>query len=165
MKDQLWQILLSTNSWVKYSDSKATALLGIQGILIGLIVAFVSNSFSVLSLKLYYSIFLLSGVFSILISALLAFFCLIPRLKNVNRVSPIYFKSIANNFQSASDYSEYLKENFNTEADISEYLSEQIYTNARIATNKFALASWSIRFLVAGLLFLMLFIIFMILEA
>jgi len=94
---RLWQIFSTTNEWVRYSDGKAVALLGIQGVLIGLIIAFFKDSFSTADSTLASRIFLFAGIVSIAISMLFTFLCLTPRLKNASKtkVSPIYFGSIA----------------------------------------------------------------------
>lgn len=153
MDQRLWQILSMINGWVRYSDGKAVALLGIQGILIGLIIAFIKDSYSISSSTLFSSIFLIAGIISIAASMVFTFLCLSPRLKNSNGISPIFFRSIATNFQNSNEYMKYLQENFNSEENISKYLSEQIHANSKIANKKFGVVSWATRLLMLGLAF------------
>lgn len=160
MDQRLWQILSATNEWVRYSDGKAVALLGIQGVLIGLTVVFLKDLTSDDS-TLVSKIFLLAGLVSITLSMLFTFLCLTPRLKSAGKikVSPIYFGSIATHFQDSNAYIKFLKENFNTEDKIADALAEQVYINAGIANTKFRWVSWSTKLLVLGLVFLAVFIV------
>lgn len=152
MNDRLWQIFSSTNEWLRYSDGKAVALLGIQGVLIGLAIAFISSSSSS-EKPVASTIFLIIGFVSLVISMFASFMTLSPRLKGSGKISPIYFGSISVNFKNSDSYTKFLKENFNTDDKVTDALSEQIHTNSKIASIKFKWVSWSMRFLVIGFVF------------
>lgn len=162
MEQRFWQILSATNEWVRYSDGKAVALLGIQGVLIGLSVTLLKDWFTANDTTLASKILICAGAISIGMSALFTFFCLLPRLKNDNKIkkSPIYFGSIAVHFQNSDAYAKYIKENFESDEDISDALTDQIYINARIANAKFMWLTWSIRLIMIGLAFWTVFFIF-----
>jgi hypothetical protein len=149
MNDRLWTIFSSTNEWLRYSDGKAVALLGIQGILIGLAVAVLPNVFS--SDKSVASmVFLILGFISIVASVIFTFLTFNPRLKSSGNISPIYFKSISSSFSDSDHYVQFIKEKFTVDSDVTDAIAEQIHTNSRIATAKFKWLSWSMSFLFIG---------------
>ena len=149
MEQRLWHTLSQTNEWIRYSDGKAVAMLGIQGVLIGLVVAFVKD-FST-GLKVASTVLFIVGTVCIVAAMVFTFMCLTPRLKNGGKATPIFFGSVAANFKTPKDYSQYLGENFSTEEKISESLAEQIHANSKIASTKFRWVSWSTRLTLLGL--------------
>ena len=153
MDQRLWQVLLQTNEWVRYSDGKAVALLGIQGVLIGLFLLFLRDLNQGAGLTPASTALLSAGIVCILASMVFTFLCLTPRLKSGGKASPIFFWYVAASFKTPKDYSQYLGENFSTEEQISEVLAEQIHANSRIASVKFRWVSWSTRLTLLGLTF------------
>ena len=149
MEQRLWQTLSQTNEWVKYSDGKAVALLGIQGVLIGLVVA-LAKDFST-DVSLAPAIFFITGTTCIVAAMFFTFLCLIPHLRGSGKTSPIFFKSVAINFKNPEEYSRYLRENFNSDENASEALAEQIYANSKIATIKFKWVALSTSLTLLGL--------------
>ncbi len=143
---EYWNILGSVNDWIKYSDTKATILLTLYGVIITIVY---SNSTDVLSgitnsnWTLTFSV--LSAICS-LISIVFAFLCINPRLKNENPNSIIYFGHIQKKFQNANDYLSSSLEIFENESNYQKELTEQIHTNSGIAWKKFSNVTWSLRF-------------------
>ena len=151
MEQRLWQTLNITNEAVHYSDGKAVGLLGIQGLLVGIALAFIKSSeSSAVSTPLTATLFA-AGTISLAASAAFAVICLTPRLKNGGPVSPMYFGSIAANFKDRKDYAKFISENFATDEAICGEISEQILTNAKIAQSKFKWVSWSAKAFGLGL--------------
>jgi hypothetical protein len=157
LEQRLWQVLSSIQEGIRYSDGKAVALLGIQGLLIGFAIVFVKNSADSVDINDGSKIVAIAGIIFIAVSMIFSFICMSPRLKNALKRSPIYFGSIAKNFADARTYLKYVKTNCETEDSNLEFLAEQIHTNSIIATTKFKTISWSIKFLVLGLLFWVVF--------
>jgi hypothetical protein len=163
LEKRLWQVLSTIQEGIRYSDGKAVALLGIQGVLIGLAVVFVTDTYASFCTTMIFSLFLFVGIIFITISMIFSFMCLSPRLKNAVEISPIYFSSIAKNFKNWGTYITYFKDNFDSEVKITESIAEQIHTNSIIANKKFQMVSWSIKFLVLGLVFWVIFLVSVIL--
>lgn len=151
--EEYWKILSNTNDWIKYSDTKATILLTLYGVLLTIVYTNAKETLDALTKSnwiLFFSI--LSGVCSI-VSVLFAFLCINPRLKNENPNSIIYFGHIQSKFNSASDYRNLANEIINDDTKYIEEISEQVYTNSNIAWKKFSNVSWSIRFFFASIIF------------
>ncbi|MFC1934667.1 Pycsar system effector family protein [Chloroflexota bacterium] len=87
------------------------------------------------------------------------FLCLSPRLKSAGKISPIYFGSIAREFRNSGEYYEYIQNNFTSEDEVAQSVAEQIHANSVISSKKYALVSWSIRFLMVGLTFWVIYFI------
>lgn len=141
--ENLWKIFGNINEWIRYSDTKAVALLGIQGVILG--ITFGSHTIFT-ELTLMQLLLAAAGIVSNVLSAFLAFMCLSPRLGHGRLVSPIYFKSIAGEFASAGEYEKFVESSFRNPSDISHHLSVQIFANAQIAQIKFRSVAWSVRF-------------------
>lgn len=156
MTENLWKTLSSINDWVRFSEGKAIALLAAQGVMIGVIS---QNHLNTLNEVSGLGVFL-SSIALILNggSMLFAFFCLNPRLKFSGVPSPIYFGSIATNFDSAEEYYEYFENNMSDTKSISGEISRQIHANSHVAYNKFKDVAFSIRFFVGSLGFWFVFI-------
>ena len=163
MEQRLWITISQTNEWVRYSDGKGVALLGIQGVLIGLALTFLKDFLTGSTLNAVSTVFLIVGIVCVTAAMVFTFLCLVPRLNNRGRKSPIYFGAIAASFKTPEEYGQYLREHFITEEDIIESLSEQIHTNSRIASVKFKRVSWSTRLTLSGLAFWSIFLIIVLL--
>lgn len=152
---EYWNILGNINDWIKYSDTKATILLTLYGVIITIIY---SNSTDVLSgitnsnWTLTFSIIVV--IFSLL-SIVFAFLCINPQLKNENPNSIIYFGHIQKKFQNANDYLSSSLEIIENENSYQKELAEQIHTNSRIAWKKFSNVTWSLRFFFGTLIFML----------
>ncbi len=147
-----------TNEWVRYSDTKAVALLGVQGVLLGfLIKTYDGTSFNPTCFQ-----YIVSGVGLIfnIISMIFAFVCLNPKLKFDNdTLSPIYFGSIALHFEKAEQYQEYINKAFSTKDQIIHELCSQIFVNSAIAYRKFRQVTYSLRCFITSLLFWLILLI------
>lgn len=151
--EEYWKILSNTNDWIKYSDTKATILLTLYGVLLTIVYANSEETLGALTKSnwiLFFSI--LSGISS-LMSVLFSFLCINPRLKNENPNSIIYFGHIQSKFNSASDYRKIANEIIDDDAKYIDEISEQVFTNSDIAWKKFSNVSWSIRFFFASIIF------------
>lgn len=144
----------STQEGIRYSDTKATLILTLYGVVLTIIY---SNSEQVLkSLESSNYVFwfsIISIVFALL-SILFAFLCINPRLKNNNAKSIIYFGHIQKKFPTYNDYHSTAEEILSKNNKYTSELAEQVHTNSIIAWNKFSNVTWCIRFLFGCLIFL-----------
>ncbi|MCG8860079.1 Pycsar system effector family protein [Tenacibaculum finnmarkense] len=157
---EYWNILGNINDWIKYSDTKATILLTLYGVIITIVY---SNSSDVLdglnssNWTMFFSI--ISIVFTI-ISIIFSFLCINPKLNNENPTSIIYFGHIQKKFDNPSDYLVHSKNILSNEENYITELTEQIHSNSKIAWSKFSNITIGIRFFVASLGSLILSILF-----
>lgn len=148
--ENLWRILQMTNEWVRYSDTKAVTLLGVQGILLGFLMKSLGDAFSgEMSL---YLLFLILIAFALNIaSVVFAFLCINPQLNSQGSISPIYFGSIANHFKDSGHYYEHFSKTFDEDDHIAKELCSQVYINSCTANKKFCRVTYSLRFFVGSL--------------
>ncbi len=154
-KEEYWKILNNTNDWIKYSDTKATIILTMFGVLITIIY---SNSAEVLAgiqnsnWILFFSI--LTGICTTL-SILFAFLCINPKLTNSNPNSIIYFGHIKKKFKTSEEYSKKASKIMANSDSYRKELAEQVHTNSKIAWGKFKNVTWCVRFLFSSLSFML----------
>jgi hypothetical protein len=149
---EYWNILGNINDWIKYSDTKATILLTLYGIIITIIYSNATESLNGINNSnwtLFFSV--LSIIFSAL-SIVFAFLCINPKLKNSNPNSIIYFGHIQEKFKNADEYYTKSSEILSNETKHQKELSEQIHSTSVIAWKKFKNISWSIRFFAGSLI-------------
>lgn len=151
---EYWNILNNITDWVKYSDTKATIILTLYGVILTVIY---SNSVQVLSaLKSSETVFWFTICSSIMgtLSILFSFLCINPRLKNENAKSIIYFGHIQEKFSNAADYFTKSEQILSNEDEYNSELAEQIHVNSNVAWKKFSKVTWSVRFLFGSLVFI-----------
>jgi len=151
--ESLWETLKSVNDWIKFSDTKALALLGFQVVFLGFILSkALGSQFREMNSPLTYLV--LMAAFALNAGSITwTFKCLNPRLKMIGGVSPIYFGTISEKFKNSRQYRDFFKKNFSHEEDIEDELAGQVYMNSTIAWKKFRCVAYSLRFLVASLAF------------
>ena len=157
---EYWNILNSTQEGIRYSDTKATIILTLYGVILTIIY---SNSAQVLTALETSKPVLWFSIISIMcaaISILFGFLCINPRLKNNNAKSILYFGHIQKKFTKYEEYNLKAEEILSDENLYSSELAEQIHSNSIIAWKKFTNVSWCIRFLFACIVFMLVSLIF-----
>ena len=153
-EQEYWNILNNINDWIKYSDTKATILLTIYGVIITIIYSNANESLIGITDSNWVLCFSILSTISSVLSILFCFLCINPRLKNNNPNSVIYFGHIQEKFNNAEEYSKQASDIINDTKLYYKELSEQIHTNSKIAWNKFKNVTWGIRFFFFSLLFM-----------
>jgi hypothetical protein len=146
-----WKLLQSVNDWIKVSDTKAIAILGTQSIFFAFIISgTISKDFhaQITSFPLILAAIAISLNF---ISVLFAFLSINPSLKLKGGISPLYFGSIANNFNNSKEYSDFCRNRIDDDSQVLSELEAQIYINSEIAWEKFCNVTRSIRLLTISL--------------
>ena len=156
---EYWNILGNTNDWIKYSDTKATILLTLYGVIITIIYSNASESLNGITNSNWTIFFSTLSIILSLLSIIFAFLCINPRLNNDNPNSIIYFGHIQKKFKNAEEYSTKASEIISSENNYQKELTEQIHTNSKIAWKKFKNISWSIRFFTFSLIFMIITIL------
>lgn len=162
--EKYWNILQQINDWVKYSETKASIILTVHGIIITVIYSNAENVYNALnnSQTLFY--FTLAFALLCILSIFFAFKCVNPRLKNKNPKSIIYFGHIAKKFTDFQDYYSVSKPIISNQNEFEKQISEQIHVNSSIAWKKFVNVTWSLRFFIASTTLLILSVLYYLLS-
>lgn len=180
-KEQLshrWAILNHNGAWIQSADTKATALLGISGLIISFLLsslfslATTSADFSVIVAFGWTTTFLAFGIVSLLISLFCTLLCLISRTGLKNALTPhieakvfrpektlVFFGTVSR--YSPGKYKEMLASTEIT--DVLDDLALQIHVLSRIATEKYLWLQRAYVYLALSMFFLSVFGVFFIL--
>lgn len=156
MNEKRWSILQYNSEWLKFSDTKASLILTVYGIIITIIYSNSVDVFEAISSSKIIQIICILSTLSSLISIYFAFRCINPTLKNTNPDSIIYFGHISEKYSTFKEYHQATKDLIDNEEKLSVQISEQIYTNSKIAWKKYFNVSWSIRLFVVTIVLLLL---------
>lgn len=153
--DKYWNILQYNVEWLKFSETKASILLTVYGIIITIIYTNSTDVFEAVKGNTF--IGTMSIIVSILslISIYFAFNCINPRLTNLNPNSIIYFGHIKEKYNSFEDYFKATEGILDNESDFSKQIAEQIHVNSTIAWKKYFNVTWSIRFFIISIIVLL----------
>lgn len=149
---EYWNILGNINDWIKYSDTKATILLTLYGVIITIVYTNANDTLIGLNSSNWILFFSILSITLSGLSILFSFLCVNPSLKNNNPESIIYFGHIQKKFKNATEYLEKSDEIIKSELKHQKELTEQIHTNSKIAWKKFSYVTWSIRFFAFALI-------------
>lgn len=166
-KEDCYQSLENINSWINNSDTKASIMLGITGVILTVIltnnelIGKCTNLFDAITkdfdfFDAIYSICILGALASAIVGTFWLFKVLNPTLKlqgskNKKKESHIYFGSIAD-FKNAKDFQNSIKKA--SDKDILEDLQNQIYVNSIICTDKFNNFKRGLKYSLLGMGFL-----------
>lgn len=152
MIDTLWKIYENISEWIRFADTKASAIIGINAILVGFVVS--NLSVVITSLKgnplliVIVSLATISGIASVYF----AIKCLSPTLNVGEPTSFIYFAHIALGFDSAEKYSRQIQNSLNNKSEFYEHIASEIWANSKIAWRKYKAVTWSTRLLAISIL-------------
>jgi len=154
--ERYWQILQLNIEWLRFSETKATLILTVYGILFT--IAY-TNSTAVFA-SLQNSCFILILVFIYgglsLTSIIFAFLCVNPVLNAKDPKSIIYFGDIAKLHKSAADYKAQAKAIIDDEEQLTDHITNQIHIISGIAWKKYNHVGWALRFSIGSLVVLLL---------
>ncbi|MQY26094.1 Pycsar system effector family protein [Nocardia aurantia] len=151
--DEVWKILSQGHDWIKFADTKAGADLTASGVLGGLALKSLPPWVKMHDAPFHYWLMLASCIFSG-ISALIALFVLIPRVKNNHGSSLIFFRDIALAHPNAESYRRRVYESAGTNGgSLVGDAYEQIWTVATVARMKFQRVGMAMYCLGAALIF------------
>jgi hypothetical protein len=150
--DHLWKIYESTSELIRFSDTKATALLAINGIIAGLYFSNVTVLREALSHRLISIVPLTSAIILILVSLYFSAWCIFPRLNRNAGCDLVFFGDIVTAHKTANEYEVALREAFKNNEGLFTQLSHEIYEISGIAEKKYKAVKRAILFLVLALL-------------
>ncbi|SDP86407.1 hypothetical protein SAMN05428975_3127 [Mucilaginibacter sp. OK268] len=154
-----WEILQTNIEWLRFSETKATLVLTVYGVLFTLIYTNSTAVFTSVSASgwLLFMVFVYVGF--ALTSIGFAFLCINPILQNKNPNSIIYFGHISKKFKNKREYMDFAKTILDDEEKYADQITEQIYVISKVAWNKYVKVTWALRFFIGGLAWLLLILI------
>lgn len=146
--ENLWKTYEAINGLIRFADTKATAILAVNGVLAGFYFSNISSILTILEQSSIAVIPLVAAMGFVLVSAVFAAYCMIPRLGTKNDCL-IFFCDIIRTYKNAADYEKAIKEA--TSGRIETDLAHQIWTNSDIASKKYCSVWYCVFFFVAAL--------------
>jgi hypothetical protein len=157
--ERYWQILQLNIDWLRFSETKATLILTVYGVLFTITYTNSSAVFESIKGSSLILLFVLMYAGFALASIVLAFLCVNPTLKNKNPNSIIYFGHISKKFKTVKAYQDYAKVVLNDENSYSDQITEQIVVISKVAWKKYARVTWSLRLFIASLTILLIILL------
>lgn len=153
--DRYWQILQLNIEWLRFSETKATLVLTVYGVIFTIAYANSAEVFKSLSSSGWLlSLIFIYGALS-LASIVFAFLCVNPALKNQNSKSIIYFGHIKKDLSEAA-YKKRAQTVIDDEDKLTDEITEQIHMISKIAWKKYRSVGWALRFFIGSLVVLIL---------
>ncbi len=148
--DSLWKTYEHVSEWIRFADTKASAIIGINAILAG----FTVSNLPALKTALFGNTVLMTiAVFAAASSLASVYFslrCLNPTFNVGEPTSSIYFAHIALRFNSAEQYSQHIHECLNDQSKFDSHIASEIWANSMIAWKKYKAVTWSTWLLAAS---------------
>jgi branched-chain amino acid transport system substrate-binding protein len=145
----LWKVFTTINDWLKFSDTKAVALLLAQGVVITAGIPHVLASRDHILNNLAQLVSLILGSIALLISIFIAVRSLISNFTSVVSKSIIFFGDIARDYSSGKEYIKNLPEE---EERFNEEVANEIVSNSIIAKKKYFAVSNAIKLFIGSMI-------------
>lgn len=163
--DRYWQILQYNIDWLRFSETKATVILTVYGIILTIAYTNANSVFDAIAKSNFLLIMTLIYAMLTIASVIFSFLAINPTLKNLNPNSILYFGHISNSFQDAASYKIHTKSILDDNDRYTDQLADQIYINSKIAWKKYLRVTWSLRLFFCSLIIVLLSLsIYMVLE-
>lgn len=143
----LWKTYEAINELIRFADTKATAILAIDGVIAGFFFSNIGTIQIILQQKPIAIVPLIMAAGFILISLGFSAYCITPRLKMNKSKCLIFFCDISE-YQSADAYRKAV-ENEMSDDRIERHLTDQIWANSKIAKRKYEAVTISVIIFVA----------------
>lgn len=153
----MWNIYNTVNELIRFSDTKAGALLALNGIVLTIIASKVIDYGGYLASHGLLLIFLIFIIASGIASILFSISCINPILTHKSSNSIIYFGNISKSYNSYTDYKlDVIKKLINNDDELDQ-IAEQVWTASGIAREKYRKISWAMRFLILEVILIIIF--------
>lgn len=147
MKDKLelmWRTYDTINDLIKFSDTKAAALLALNGIVLSFIFS-LFNKDILLPENQIILIFIVLGLIAGIISIIICIFSIIPVLDMRNPQSLLFFGNIAERFKYPHDYERTVRNELDEYAQLTQ-ITNQVWKISNIAYRKYRIVIWATYF-------------------
>ena len=146
--ETLWKSYSIINEWIRFSDTKAGAILAINGVIASIVLSKLANGNNFLDVHQIFPVLLILGTITTFISTIFSIYCLSPTLKvgDINN-SLIFFANIAERFGSHYDYEKIAQDVLADEKQAATQIAQQVWANSKVAWKKYKAVAWATYFL------------------
>ena len=142
--ETLWKTYNVINEWIRFSDTKAGAILAANGIIASIVLPKLSDHKVFLNNHPTLLILLMMGITTAFISIILSIICLNPTLKIGTKTnSVIFFANIAENFQTHDEYEKNALDVLIDEKHAAAQIAQQVWANSKVALKKYKAVVWA----------------------
>lgn len=142
--ETLWKTYNVINEWIRFSDTKAGAILAANGVIASIVLSKLSEDNVFLNNHPIFLIPLILGIITTFISIISSIICLNPTLKIGTKTnSVIFFANIAENFEIYSDYEKNALDVLTDEKHAAAQISQQVWANSKVALKKYKAVAWA----------------------
>lgn len=138
--ENLWKIYENTSELIRSADTKATALLAVNGVVVGFYVSSISLLRDILAKSPLAFLLLVPALIFLIFSMYFSVNCVFPRLKTnggLNLTNVIFFQEVTKSFHNAEGYKKAIEQAFKDDKILQANLSEEIWIISSIANNKY----------------------------
>ena len=146
--ETLWKTYSIINEWIRFSDTKAGAILAANGVIASIVLSKLANGKNLLDVHPIFPILLIIGIITTFISIILCIICLSPTLKVGDKTnSVIFFANIAERFETHCDYEKIAQDVLADEKQAATQIAQQVWANSKVAWKKYKAVAWATYFL------------------
>jgi hypothetical protein len=150
----MWKTHDTIGELIKFSDTKAGAILAINGVVLTIVFSeAIDSSNFIIKNKIVLSSLVL-GFISGFISMGFSVLSLNPSLTSPQSSSLMYFGNIAENYDNYARYKIAVIAAISDDMAVMDQISEQVWIISKIALNKYRAVIWAIRFFIGVFIFL-----------
>ena len=149
--ETLWKTYDTINGHIKFSDTKAAAVLASSGFIYSTIISkFIDNKDFIIGHPLLLSV-LIFGFILGFASICFSILCLNPRMVDNDPKSLIFFRDIAKKYENYDDYKEDILINFGDDEKALNQMTQQVWVASSIAAYKYNYVKFAALSLIIGI--------------
>lgn len=142
--ETLWKTYNVINEWIRFSDTKAGAILAANGVIASIVLSKLPGYKVFLNDHLMLLILLILGIITTFISIISSIICLNPTLKIGSKTnSVIFFANIAENFETYNEYEKNALDVLTDEKHAAAQIAQQVWANSKVALKKYKAVAWA----------------------
>ena len=146
--ETMWKTYNTINEWIRFSDTKAGAILAANGVIVTIVLSKLTGSKDFIYSCPIFLILLIIGILASFISIILSIVCLTPTLKVGKATSSlIFFANIAEEFKSPNDYEKAALNALTIDEQSMSQITQQVWVNSKVAWKKYKAVTWATYFL------------------
>lgn len=157
--ENLWKIFESTSKLIRFSDTKAIALLATNGVITSFYLSNINLVKDILAQRSISIFLLMLTVTCLLFCVYFSLRCIFPSLKKNMNCNLVFYQDIVDFHNDANEYEIAIKESFKNTDALQAQLTHAIWAISQIAKDKYFAVSMSIIFFVVALFANMAFIL------
>jgi hypothetical protein len=146
--ETLWKTYGIINEWIRFSDTKAGAILTANGVIASIVLSKLANSTNFLDIHPIFPILLIIGTITTFLSIFFSIICLSPTLKVGDKTnSVLFFANIAERYKTHCDYEKKAHDVLSDEKQATNQIAQQVWANSKVAWKKYKAVAWATYFL------------------